>query len=46
LRPFTGGGANWGGAAFDPGRNLLVVNMSNMVRHLELFEAGDLNEMR
>ncbi len=27
--PFTGGGGNWGGPAFDPSRNLLVVNMSN-----------------
>lgn len=27
--PFTGGGANWGSAAYDPARNLLVVNMSN-----------------
>lgn len=28
--PFTGGGANWGSAAFDPMRNLLIVNMSNV----------------
>jgi len=27
--PFSGGGANWGGAAFDPTRNLLVINMNN-----------------
>ncbi len=33
LYPFTGGGANWGSAAFDPTRNLMVVNMSN-VAHL------------
>lgn len=46
LLPFTGGGANWGGAAFDPGRNLLVVNMSNMAHHVQLFKADDLNEMR
>jgi quinoprotein glucose dehydrogenase len=30
LYPFTGGGANWGSTAFDPTRNLLVVNMSNI----------------
>ena len=30
LYPFSGGGANWGGAAYDPTRNLLVVNMSNL----------------
>jgi len=28
--PFTGGGANWGSTAYDPTRNLLVVNMSNI----------------
>lgn len=28
--PFSGGGANWGGAAFDPARNLLVINMNNV----------------
>ena len=28
LYPFTGGGANWGSAAYDPRRNLLVVNMN------------------
>ncbi len=31
--PFTGGGGNWGGPAYDASRNLLVVNMSN-VPHL------------
>jgi len=46
LLPFTGGGANWGGAAFDPMRNLLVVNMSNIGHHVQLFEAGNLEEMR
>lgn len=35
-RPFSGGGANWGGTAFDPTRNLLVVNMSNLVHHIQL----------
>ena len=34
LYPFTGGGANWGGAAFDPTRNLLVVNMSSVALNL------------
>lgn len=35
-RPFFGGGANWGGAAYDPTRNLLVVNMSNLASKLRL----------
>ena len=46
LLPFTGGGANWGGAAFDPTRNLLVVNMSNIPHHVQLFAAEALDEMR
>ncbi|NND00919.1 MAG: pyrroloquinoline quinone-dependent dehydrogenase [Gammaproteobacteria bacterium] len=36
VYPFTGGGANWGGAAFDPTRNLLVVNMSNAAHRIQL----------
>jgi len=40
--PFTGGGANWGGSAFDPSRNLLVVNMSNIAAYMRLTErTGD-----
>jgi quinoprotein glucose dehydrogenase len=30
LFPFTGGGANWGGGAFDPQRNLFVINMTSL----------------
>jgi len=36
LYPFSGGGANWGGAAYDPTRNLLVVNMSNLAHIMRL----------
>jgi quinoprotein glucose dehydrogenase len=46
LVPFTGGGANWGGAAYDPAHNLLVVNMSNMAHLVHLFESDDLGTMR
>lgn len=46
LLPFTGGGANWGGAAYDPRRNLLVVNMSNMAHQIQLFAAESVSEMR
>lgn len=35
--PFSGGGANWGGGAFDPQRNLLVINMSNMGGAIQLY---------
>ena len=46
LYPFTGGGANWGSAAFDTGRNLLVVNMNNMAHHVMLFESEELKNIR
>lgn len=41
MRPFSGGGANWGGAAFDPGRNLLIVNMNNLAHHIQLIPADE-----
>lgn len=47
--PFSGGGANWGGAAFDPNRNLLVVNMSNLTQAIHLVpgaeEEGDVTDL-
>jgi len=46
LLPFTGGGANWGSAAFDPTRNLLVVNMSNVAHHVQLFPADQFEHVR
>ena len=42
--PFTGGGANWGGAAYDPSRNLLVVNMSNIASYIRLTAKTDAGE--
>ena len=44
LYPFTGGGANWGGAAFDTARNLLVINMSNIAHHITLIPADAVDE--
>lgn len=37
IYPFTGGGANWGSAAYDPSRNLLVINMNNMAHAVRLY---------
>ena len=37
VYPFTGGGANWGSTAYDPARNLLVVNMSNAAHLIQLY---------
>ena len=45
LYPFTGGGANWGGAAFDPMRNLLVINMSSVAHHVQLIPADQVEAM-
>ena len=36
VLPFTGGGGNWGGGAYDPSRNLFVVNMSNAAHLIQL----------
>ncbi|MDE0062848.1 MAG: pyrroloquinoline quinone-dependent dehydrogenase [Gammaproteobacteria bacterium] len=46
LFPFTGGGANWGSAAYDPGRNLLVINMNNLAHHIQLIPAGRVEAAR
>lgn len=46
LFPFTGGGANWGGAAYDASRNLLVINMSSIVHHVQLIPAEQVQEFR
>jgi quinoprotein glucose dehydrogenase len=44
--PFTGGGANWGGAAYDPKRNLLVINMSSLAHDIALIPTDGLAEAR
>lgn len=44
--PFTGGGANWGGAAYDPARNLLIVNMTNIAHRIELIPTAEFEETR
>ncbi len=44
LLPFTGGGGNWGGGAFDPSRNLFVVNMSNLAHLIQLIPADKVAE--
>ena len=46
LFPFTGGGANWGSAAYDPGRNLLVINMNNLAHHIQLIPADRVEAAR
>lgn len=44
--PFAGGGANWGSAAFDPARNLMVINMNNAAQAVFLHpQANDREEV-
>jgi quinoprotein glucose dehydrogenase len=50
LYPFTGGGANWSGATWDPDRQLLVVPVQNLAHVIRLdrvkpHEAGDVKPL-
>lgn len=44
VYPFTGGGANWGGAAFDPNTNLLFVPTTNAVHLITLVPKSQTDE--
>jgi len=44
--PFTGGGGNWGGGAYDPARNLFVINMSNMAHLVQLIPADKVESVK
>lgn len=46
IYPGNGGGANWGGAAYDPSRNLLVINMSNFAHHVQLIPEAEVADAR
>lgn len=46
IYPANLGGANWGGAAYDEARNLLVVNMSNMAHLVRLIPADEVEAVR
>ena len=38
--PMTGGGVNWGSAAFDPVNQILYANTSRAVHHRQIDSAG------
>ena len=40
VYPFDGGGTNWGGLAFDPGRQVVYVNTSNVMHVVTLIPAA------
>lgn len=44
--PFTGGGGNWGGGAYDPSRNLFVINMSNLAHRIQLIPEKEVDSVR
>jgi quinoprotein glucose dehydrogenase len=41
VMPYFGGGANWGGIAYDPGSRLAIVNVMNLLGYAQLFPSGD-----
>ena len=45
LYPFTGGGVNWGGAAWDPERQWLVVNTNRVMHVIQLFPKDEYEAM-
>jgi quinoprotein glucose dehydrogenase len=46
MYPFTGGGANWGSAAFDPDRQIMVVGIGRMIHLIKLIPTEDLQSTR
>ena len=41
LYPFSGGGVNWGGGAFDPKTGLFVVNVNNLAHVIRLIPRAE-----
>ena len=41
MFPFTGGGMNWGGVAFDPVKQVVYANTSRLLHRITLFPAAD-----
>jgi len=46
LFPFTGGGVNWGGVAFDPENQILYANTSRIAHRVRLFPADQYESFR
>ena len=43
--PYLGGGANWGGMAYDPRSHLAIVNATNIAGYVRLFPAADFDRL-
>lgn len=46
VYPFDGGGANWGGGAYDPSRHLFVINENNLIHHVRLIPRAEYETAR
>ncbi|HET7083831.1 MAG TPA: pyrroloquinoline quinone-dependent dehydrogenase [Rhizomicrobium sp.] len=46
IYPSNAGGTNWGGLSFDPARNIVYVNTSNIVNLVKLIPSADLQAAR
>jgi quinoprotein glucose dehydrogenase len=46
MFPFTGGGVNWGGVAFDPVRQVLYANTTRLVHRLTLHPAAEVERLK
>lgn len=46
MMPFTGGGANWGGAALDLGNNIAVINSNNVAHIITLIPSDQVESQR
>jgi quinoprotein glucose dehydrogenase len=46
LFPFTGGGVNWGGVAFDPENQVLYANTSRIAHRITLFPSAEYERFR
>jgi quinoprotein glucose dehydrogenase len=46
VYPFTGGGTNWGGLAFDQARDIVYVNTSNVMHLVKLIRQKDYTAAR
>ncbi|NOT41118.1 MAG: pyrroloquinoline quinone-dependent dehydrogenase, partial [Alphaproteobacteria bacterium] len=45
MFPFTGGGMNWGGVAFDPVKQVVYANTSRMLHRITLFPAAEFDKL-
>ena len=45
MFPFTGGGMNWGGVAFDPVKQIVYANTSRMLHRITMFPAADFEKL-